>query len=170
MDFIFRLRNLQNRSGGFFCLLGAEEFHPDACAGPSENALLVVEVVSLAMHLVLQGEVEGDVLHPLVGEGLCAGFVFLLLDVFDHIWEPHRQAIVAAEVCRVRPLNIKPCFASRRYLKDMLNQTAISMNVVRLYSGRKQAMMLFRICGVKNDKEFCVKTRNLCNNTTAACQ
>lgn len=36
----------------------------------------------------------------------------------------------------------------------MLNQTAISMNVVRLYSGRKQAMMLFRICGVKTTKSF----------------
>lgn len=34
--------------------------------------LLVIEVVSLAMHLVLQGKVESDVLHPLIGEGLCA--------------------------------------------------------------------------------------------------
>lgn len=66
--------------------------------------LLVIEVVSLAMHLVLQGEVESDVLHPLIGEGLCAGFIFLLLDVFDHIREPHRQAVVAAKVFRVRPL------------------------------------------------------------------
>lgn len=107
MDFNFKLRNLQNRSGGSLPS-GAVEYHADARSGPSENALLVVEVVSLAMHLVLQGEVEGDVLHPLVGEGLCAGFIFLLLDVFDHIWEPHRQAVVAAEVCRVRPLNIKP--------------------------------------------------------------
>lgn len=56
------------------------------------------------MHLVLQGEVESDVLHPLIGEGLCAGFIFLLLDVFDHIREPHRQAVVAAKVFRVRPL------------------------------------------------------------------
>lgn len=59
--------------------------------------LLVVEVVSLAMHLVLQGEVEGDVLHPLLGEGLGARLVLLLLDVLDHVWEPHRQTIVAAK-------------------------------------------------------------------------
>lgn len=68
------------------------------------NLLLVVEVVSLAMHLVLQGEVESDVLHPLVGEGLCAGVIFLLLDVLDHIREPHGQAVVAAKVFRVRPV------------------------------------------------------------------
>lgn len=36
-----------------------------------------------------------------------------------------------------------------RYLKDMVNQTAMSMKVVRLYSGLKQAMMFFRICVVK---------------------
>lgn len=48
------------------------------------------------MHLVLQGEVEGDVLHPLLGEGLGAGLVLLLLDVLDHVREPHRQAVVAA--------------------------------------------------------------------------
>lgn len=59
--------------------------------------LLVVEVVSLAMHLVLQGEVEGDVLHPLLGEGLGARLVLLLLDVLDHVGEPHRQAVVAAK-------------------------------------------------------------------------
>ena len=60
--------------------------------------LLVVEVVSLAMHLVLQGEVESDVLHLLLGEGFCAGFILLLLDVLDHVWEPHRQPVVAAKV------------------------------------------------------------------------
>lgn len=66
------------------------------------KSLLVVEVVSLAMHLVLQGEVEGDVLHPLIREGLGARFIFLLLDVLDHVWEPHRQAVVAAKVFGVR--------------------------------------------------------------------
>lgn len=79
------------------------EFHPDALPVPLK-LLLVVEVVSLAMHLVLQGEVESDVLHPLIGEGLCVGFIFLLLDIFDHIREPHRQAVVAAKVFRVRPV------------------------------------------------------------------
>lgn len=49
------------------------------------------------MHLVLQGEVEGDVLHPLLGEGLGARLVLLLLDVLDHVREPHRQAVVAVK-------------------------------------------------------------------------
>lgn len=53
--------------------------------------------MALAVHLVFQGEVEGDVLHPLPGEGLGARLVLLLLDVLDHVREPHRQAVVAAE-------------------------------------------------------------------------
>lgn len=59
--------------------------------------LLVIEVMSLAMHLVLQSKVESDVLHYFFSEGPCAGFIFLLLDVLDHIWEPHRQSVVAAK-------------------------------------------------------------------------
>lgn len=59
--------------------------------------LLVIEVVSLAMHLVFQGEVESPVLHSLLREDLGAGLVVLLLDVLDHVWEPHRQAVVAAK-------------------------------------------------------------------------
>lgn len=107
--------------------------------------------MALAVHLVLQGEVECDVLHPLLGEGLGARLVLLLLDVLDHVREPHGQAVVAAK--RVaRPDGLKGCprVATRRsrretYLKDMVNQTAISMKVVRLYSGLKQARMLVRI-------------------------
>lgn len=49
------------------------------------------------MHLVFQGEVKSDMLHSLLGEGLCARLVLLLLDVLDHVWEPHCQTIVAAE-------------------------------------------------------------------------
>lgn len=49
------------------------------------------------MHLVLQGEVEGDVLHPLPGQGLGARLVLLLLDVLDHVREPHCQAVVAVK-------------------------------------------------------------------------
>lgn len=65
------------------------------------SVLLVVKVVALTVHLVLQGEVEGDVLHPLLGEGLGARLVLLLLDVLDHVGEPHRQAVVAARGVRV---------------------------------------------------------------------
>lgn len=46
-----------------------------------------------------------------------------------------------------------------RYLKDMVNQTAMSMKVVRLYSGLKQAMMFFRICVVKLRKSFGLQTQ-----------
>lgn len=54
-----------------------------------KQKLLVVEVVSLAMHLVFQGEVKRDVLHSLLSEGLRARFIFLLLDVLDHVRKPH---------------------------------------------------------------------------------
>lgn len=60
--------------------------------------LLIIEVVSLAMHLVFQGEVKRDMLHSLLTESLSARFIFLLLDVFDHVREPHRQSVVAAKV------------------------------------------------------------------------
>lgn len=60
------------------------------------NFSLDVEVVSFTVHLVFQGEVKRDVVHSLLGEGLCARLVFLFLDVLDHVWEPHRQAVVAA--------------------------------------------------------------------------
>lgn len=50
------------------------------------------------MHLVFQGEVKSGMLHSFLSEDLCAGFIFLLLDVLDHVWEPHRQAVVAARV------------------------------------------------------------------------
>ena len=47
------------------------------------------------MDLVLQGEVEGDMLHAFLGEGLGARRILLLLEVLDHVWEPHRQAVIA---------------------------------------------------------------------------
>lgn len=68
--------------------------------------LLVVEVMSLAMHLVFQGEVESDMLHSFLREGHCAGLIFLLLDVLDHVWEPHCQAVVAARVMESGQLEI----------------------------------------------------------------
>lgn len=61
------------------------------------KCLLGVEVLSLTMDLVLQGEVEGHVLHFLLDEDLSARVVLLLLQVFDHVREPHGQAVVAEE-------------------------------------------------------------------------
>lgn len=57
---------------------------------------LVVEILPLAVDLVLQGEVKGDVFHLLLDEDLGARGVLLLLQVFDHVGEPHGQTIVAA--------------------------------------------------------------------------
>lgn len=68
--------------------------------------LLVVEEMSLAMHLVFQGEVESDMFHSFIREGLCVGLIFLLLDVLDHVWEPHCQAVVAARVMESGQLEI----------------------------------------------------------------
>lgn len=56
---------------------------------------LVVEVLSLAVDLVFQGEVKGDVLHFLLDKSLGARGVLLLLQVLDHVGEPHRQTVVA---------------------------------------------------------------------------
>lgn len=47
------------------------------------------------MDLVLQGEVEGHVLHFLLDEDPSAWVVLLLLEVFDHVREPHGQTVVA---------------------------------------------------------------------------
>lgn len=47
------------------------------------------------MDLVFQGEVKGDVFYFLLDENLGAGGVLLLLQVLDHVGEPHCQAVVA---------------------------------------------------------------------------
>lgn len=57
---------------------------------------LIIEVLPLAVDLVLQGEVKGDVLHLLLDKDLGARGVLLFLQVFDHVGEPHGQTIVAA--------------------------------------------------------------------------
>lgn len=49
----------------------------------------------MTMDLVLQGEVKGHVFHFLLDEDLSAWVVLLLLEVFDHVREPHSQAVVA---------------------------------------------------------------------------
>lgn len=47
------------------------------------------------MDLVFQGEVKGDVFYFLLDENLGARGVLLLLQVLDHVGEPHCQTIVA---------------------------------------------------------------------------
>lgn len=71
---------------------------------PPNGDSLVVEVLSLAVDLVLQREVEGDVLHLLLGEDLGAGGVLLLLQVLDHVGEPHGETVVAGGPDRGRRL------------------------------------------------------------------
>ena len=58
--------------------------------------VLVVDVLSLPVDLVFQGEVEVELLHPLSVEHLDLGLVLLALQVLDHVREPHRQPVVAA--------------------------------------------------------------------------
>lgn len=48
------------------------------------------------MYLVFQGEVEGNMLDSLLREGLGSRVILLLLDVLDHVGEPHRQTVIAA--------------------------------------------------------------------------
>lgn len=48
------------------------------------------------MNLVFQGEVKGDVLHSLLDENLGTRRVLLLLQVLDHVGEPHSQTVVAS--------------------------------------------------------------------------
>ena len=70
MDFIFRLRNLVNREHfsvlvsylHILCVVVLNLIIPHS---------LVIEVVSLAMHLVFQCEIKSDMLHSFLGEGLC---------------------------------------------------------------------------------------------------
>lgn len=61
----------------------------------SRSHSLVVEVLPLTVDLVLQGEVEGHVFDFLLHKDLGAGCVLLLLQVLDHVREPHRQTVVA---------------------------------------------------------------------------
>ncbi len=62
-----------------------------------EQRLLVVEVLSIPVDLVLQGEVKGHMLHFLFDEDLCARGVLLFLQVFDHVREPNSQPVVARD-------------------------------------------------------------------------
>lgn len=61
------------------------------------------------MNLVFQGEVKGDVFYLLLDKNLGARGVLLLLQVFDHVGEPHRQTIVAG-----RQRKILSQFTSKR--------------------------------------------------------
>lgn len=70
--------------------------HPQLKIESGSADSLVIEVLPLAVDLVLQGEVKGDVLHLLLDEDLGARGVLLFLQVFDHVGEPHGQTIVAA--------------------------------------------------------------------------
>lgn len=56
---------------------------------------LVIEVLPLSVDLVLQGEVECDVFYSLLDKNLGARGVLLLLQVLDHVGEPHGQTVVA---------------------------------------------------------------------------
>lgn len=54
-----------------------------------------MDVLSLAVDLVDQREVEVKMFDPLSVEHSDLGLVLLKLHVFDHIGEPHSQSMVA---------------------------------------------------------------------------
>lgn len=54
-----------------------------------------MDVLSFAVDLVDQREVEVETLDPLSVEHSDLGLVLLVLHVFDHIGEPHSQPVVA---------------------------------------------------------------------------
>ena len=56
--------------------------------------ILVIDVFSLSVDLILQGEVEVEAFYSLSVEHLDFGLILLLLKVFDHVREPHTQSIV----------------------------------------------------------------------------
>lgn len=56
--------------------------------------LLVVDILSFFVHLVFQGEIEMETFNPLPVEHLHPGLVLLILQMLDHVREPHSQTIV----------------------------------------------------------------------------
>lgn len=54
-----------------------------------------MDVLSLAVDLVDQREVEVETFDPFPVEDFNLGLVLLVLHVFDHIREPHAQPVVA---------------------------------------------------------------------------
>lgn len=54
-----------------------------------------MDVLSLAVDLVDQGEVEVEALDPFSVEHFDLGLVLLILHVFDHVRKPHSQPMVA---------------------------------------------------------------------------
>lgn len=54
-----------------------------------------MDVLSLAVDLVDQREVEVKTFDPLSVEHSDLGLVLLILHVFDHVGEPHSQSVVA---------------------------------------------------------------------------
>jgi hypothetical protein len=54
-----------------------------------------MDIFSLFVDLVDQGEVEVESLHSFSMEEFHLGLVLLILHVLDHVREPHRQSVVA---------------------------------------------------------------------------
>lgn len=53
-----------------------------------------MDVLSLAMDLVDEREVEVETFDPFSVENSDLGLILLILHVFDHIREPHSQAVI----------------------------------------------------------------------------
>lgn len=71
-----------------------------ACAaghGGVNKTILVMDVLSLAVDLIDQREIEVKAFHTFSMKHFHLGLVLFILHVFDHVREPHSQTVVADE-------------------------------------------------------------------------
>lgn len=61
-----------------------------------------MDVLSLAVDLIDQREVEVEVFDPFSVEHSHLGLVLLILHVFDHVREPHSQPVVTDSQRNIR--------------------------------------------------------------------
>lgn len=58
--------------------------------------LLIIHKLPVLVDLVFHREVDGGTVHVLTDKHLHFRLIFFILEIPDHIGEPHRQAIVTA--------------------------------------------------------------------------
>lgn len=63
---------------------------------------LVIEVLSLAVDLVLQSKIKGDMFHFLLDKNFGQGCILLFLQVLDHVGKPDCQTVVAEGIGQSR--------------------------------------------------------------------
>lgn len=83
--------------------------------------LLIIHKLSVLVDLVFHREVDGGPVHMLTIKHLHFRLIFFILEIPDHIREPHRQAIVTA---REKAGGLRSprayFFSSRIYIDDLM--------------------------------------------------